>query len=458
MNTRTSMAALAALALLASLTARADFNAALKEYQAAQYDQARAHFTALAELGDCSSQFNLGAMTLHGLGGPQDTGIGAGWLQAAVSNGCQQLVGGQLGALQSRMSDAERRSAAGIVAQYGRDALHAEGIVDPDLDCRNDVRPAPILSARPEYPHAYHGALSDGIVVAELTIGTDGLARDPEILLSQPDSAFAAAAIESWLNTRFAPATRNGVAVECRVQVRLVFSLEGAPPLWSTALYKEARKSADAGDPAAEYLVGLTAIAEPPPGVPPPRGRQLVMWSARDGYPQAQYWMAAQLRAVAACHPQVTGTAWLKHAAEGGDAAAQLALAADLLQHNPTQAQVSEARVLLERAAGSDSYYVRKHVLVLLAASPVPGVRDPATARQLAGKLAQGDVQSDPQMFEALAAADAATGDFGDAVAQQQQAIGKARELSWNVRGMQERLAVYRAGKAWQGEVFAQLR
>jgi TPR repeat protein len=149
MNTRTSITALAALALLASVTARADFNAALKEYQAGQYDQARTHFTSMAELGDCSSQFNLGAMTLHGLGGPKDTGIGAGWLQAAVSNGCQQLVGGQLEALQGRMSDAERRSAAGIVTQYGRDTLHAQGIVDPDLDCRTDVRPSPVVSAVP---------------------------------------------------------------------------------------------------------------------------------------------------------------------------------------------------------------------------------------------------------------------------------------------------------------------
>ncbi|MGH8277269.1 MAG: energy transducer TonB, partial [Steroidobacteraceae bacterium] len=255
MNVRTALTTLAALALLGTATARADFNAALREYQAGHYDVARTQFAATAELGDCSSQFNLGAMALHGQGGPKDVGTGAGWLQAAVANGCERLVGSQLDALQARLTDDERRTAAGIVARYGREALHSQGIIDPELTCRDEVPAAVLQAVEPEYPRLDRSQRRNGIVIGELTIGVDGLARDPEILLSEPQAAFAAAAIEAWLNTRFTPATRGGTPVASRTQARLLFVIGAAEPLWSSGAYRDARHAADAGDPAAEYLV-----------------------------------------------------------------------------------------------------------------------------------------------------------------------------------------------------------
>jgi TPR repeat protein len=146
---------------------------------------------------------------------------------------------------------------------------------------------------------------------------------------------------------------------------------------------------------------------------------------------------------------------WLRHAADGGSASAQLLLASDLLTGGAGSAQVAAARALLERAAASDNYYVRKHVTALLAASPVAGVRDAPTALTVAMKLTSQPIQSDPQMFEAVAAAYAASGDFHNAVTQQQRAVVKARSLHWNTQSAEERLSAYRHGKAWQGDVFA---
>jgi len=57
-----------ALALCGPLAAHADFEGAMRDYNAGRYDAAHAQFLALAELGDCSSQFNLGAMALKGQG------------------------------------------------------------------------------------------------------------------------------------------------------------------------------------------------------------------------------------------------------------------------------------------------------------------------------------------------------------------------------------------------------
>ena len=73
--------------LVGSAAVRADFQSALKDYNAGRYETAHAQFLSLAELGDCSSQFNLGAMALKGQGGPKDIASGVGWLQAAAGNG-----------------------------------------------------------------------------------------------------------------------------------------------------------------------------------------------------------------------------------------------------------------------------------------------------------------------------------------------------------------------------------
>jgi TPR repeat protein len=148
---------------------------------------------------------------------------------------------------------------------------------------------------------------------------------------------------------------------------------------------------------------------------------------------------------------------WLRHAADGGNAAAQLVLAQDLLAGSPSAAQTTQARTLLAQAARADSYYVRKHVVALLATSPVDAVRDPHAALELARQLAAGAIKVDPQMYETVAAAYAANGDFKNAAAQQQLAVQTARGLHWDTRTMAERLEEYRRGTAWRGDLLAAL-
>jgi hypothetical protein len=437
-------------ALSIAVAAHADFRAALADYNAGRYDAAHQQFLGLAELGDCSSQFNLGAMALKGQGGPKDSGSGVGWLRAAVANGCEKLIGDRLAALETRLDATERRAAEEIVARYGHEALRAQGIVEPDFSCRTDSPATLLNSPAPEYPPSA-GARRPALVITALTIGVDGLARDPEILLALPGEGFAAAAVEAWLNSRFAPATRAGAPVESRLPAKLVFGVEGSQGLAGIEALRGARERADAGDAHAAYTTGLAATLDASLGISSARAGQLLLSAARDGEAEAQYWVGRELRATAACHPRIDGAVWLRHAAEGGSAAAQLILAVDLLAGTPSAAQLASARSLLEQASGADSFYVRKHVAALLAASPLDAVRDPATALRVALKLAAGEIQTDPQMFETLAAAYAASGDFGSAVAQQRIAVRKAEALGWDTRLMKRRLGEYRAGRAWPG-------
>lgn len=453
MRSNMMRAALAVAALTLTFAARADFQAAMGEYNAGHYDVAHAQFLALAELGDCSSQFNLGAMALKGQGGPKDTGSGVGWLQAAAGNGCESLVGGKLPGLTARLSPDEVRAAAAIVARYGHAALQARGVVNPELSC-SGMQPAQVLQAPgPDDPRPPGARGQSAIVITALTIGTDGRARDPEVLLAVPDGALAAAAVEAWLNSRFAPAQRDGHAVESRLQAKLLFTAGDSSALAGSDVFRRARPAADSGDPAAGYLVGLTATVDTSLGISSARAGQLLLASARDGYPQSQYWVGSQLHYATACEGRSDGVVWLRHAADGGSASAQVLRAEELLRSGAAGA--AEARSLLTAAAASDSFYVRKHVVALLAASPVEAVRDPATARQVAQRLVNDPIQSDPQMFEAVAAADAANADFEGARSQQRQAIHKAQLLSWSTERMTERLAAYRGGKPWFGDLFA---
>jgi len=56
-------------------------------------------------------------------------------------------------------------------------------------------------------------------------------------------------------------------------------------------------------------------------------------------------------------------------------------------------------------------------------------------------------------MFEAVGAAYAANADFRAASAQQRIALRKAQSLGWNTRLMTQRLAAYRDGRPWRGDL-----
>jgi TPR repeat protein len=463
MNIQIRLATLAAHALVAAVLAApaltvanavpADFQAALAEYRAGHYEAAHTAFLSLAELGNCSAQFNLGAMALHGEGGPKDPGSGAGWLQAAAGNGCGELVANHLAALTGQLSPEQTRAAADIMARYGPEALHAQGVTDPEFICFDMTAPSTISATVAEAPAADRDKRQPEMVITALTVGADGRARDPEILFAVPNDGFAAAAVEAWFNSLFTPAQRNGSPVASRLEAKTLFAR--STPLADAEFIRKARPAADAGDPAASYLIGLAAMHDSSLGISGTRAKQLMLSAARDGNADAQYWVGSQLRASLACHPRANGAIWLRHAADGGNAAAQLLLAQGLLAGSPSTEQVTQAGTLLRQAARSNAYYVRKHVVALLASSDA--VRDPPAALELAKQLTAGAMKSDPQMYEVVAAAYAANGDFHNASAQQRLAVDKAKGLGWNTRMLSEQLDAYRHDRAWHGDLLASL-
>jgi len=281
--------------------------------------------------------------------------------------------------------------------------------------------------------------------------------RDPQILMSEPSPEYSAAAIDAWMPSRWAPAIEDGVPVESRWSVKVAFTLGEAGVLWDMPALKRIRKDAQSGNPTAQYVIGLAATLDPSLEIGHDEAQKMLLLAALGGYPKAQYLMANRLVNSGQCAAEGKKLVWLWAAARAGDGAAQLTLAQDLLKDQPADGQIAEARSLLIQAARSDDLYVMTHVAALLGASPLAALRDPDTAKTVAdhlrnlGHLAP---EKDPQMHEAAAAAYASHGDFKLAASQQERAIRKAGQLGWNTQPMQERLALYRGGQPWTGDLF----
>lgn len=447
------------LAALFGPSVHADFPAAIRDYRDGHFEAAHAEFLRLATLGDNASQFNLGAMALQGQAGPKDLATAVGWLTAAAENGSRRFAPEKLADLRARLTDEQRSAADDIVARYGRDALQRTALPVPPQRARcRDLTPARIRkSVAPDsefYPRGGRFSNQNGFVILELTVGVDGVPRDPEIMMSVPTAEFSAAAIDYWLQVRYYPAVLAGVPVESRVQVKSEFKLTDGGSLWDIGDLKKIRETALTGDPAAQWQIGLAATLDPSLGIPPDQAQQLLVSAAQGGEPRAEYWAANRFMSLGSCDRQSKKMPWLRASAAAGEGAAQLALAVDLLNSQPSAAQMSDARALLEQATRSEDFYVRKHVAALLASSPIEAIRDPASALEVAKKLWSERIEADPQMFEAVAAAYAANHHTWDAVATQKAAIKRATVLGWNTRSMEERLGAYQQSRAWTGDLF----
>lgn len=150
------------------------------------------------------------------------------------------------------------------------------------------------------------------------------------------------------------------------------------------------------------------------------------------------------------------GMRWMERAIAAGSNRARNALAQWL--HSGKGSSVERRRralALLREAdpAGDDFDNLRNSHAWMLCVSPYDDVRDPVAGWALAQRmLAAGSL--DPAELDTVAACQAADGDFAGAARRQQQAIDAlpkdAQGRPDGGRGMFDRLALYRAGKAYR--------
>jgi len=103
MGVRSVCATLTLSVLSSAMPVRADFQAALREYNAGHYELAHAQFLALAGTRRLLVAVQPGSDGAEGAGRPEGCGSGVGWLQAAAGNGCEQLVGNKVAGLTAKL-------------------------------------------------------------------------------------------------------------------------------------------------------------------------------------------------------------------------------------------------------------------------------------------------------------------------------------------------------------------
>jgi TonB family protein len=84
---------------------------------------------------------------------------------------------------------------------------------------------AAVEQPAPPYPESARLAGAEGFVEVAFTVLRDGQVGWVRVLRAQPPGFFEAAALEGVRAWRFAPATRDGTPVECRVQTRVRYAL-----------------------------------------------------------------------------------------------------------------------------------------------------------------------------------------------------------------------------------------
>ena len=85
--------------------------------------------------------------------------------------------------------------------------------------------PQPIQREAPAYPQAVRATGIEGSVEVALTVLRDGSVGWVRVVRAEPRGYFEQAATEGVRRWRFAPATQDGEAIECRLRTRVRFAL-----------------------------------------------------------------------------------------------------------------------------------------------------------------------------------------------------------------------------------------
>lgn len=448
-----------AIALVPTL-ARADFAAAVADFEAGRYSSAQEEFERLAALGDGPSQFNLGAMYLKGQGVEKNPGLAVGLLQAAARNGYEKLTPEKLAAMAATLGPEDRRAAQHALEQYGPEAL-LRTILPKGRStgtCRSYV-PARVLRRRKTT-----GLLQEGrentLIVGSVIVGVDGLARDPEVLFVSTKNDFLAdrsrrGLDQLFLGARYSPSMVDGHPVAQRMAVTLRSEIIGDNADWTQQMLGHALTKARAGDPQGQYAIGIVATTQHLREVPEALGEALLLKAAQGGYGPAQYDIGRRMLDPEVCADVPRGLMWLRAAAHEHSGPAQIAVAEQLLRGEPSPEQIAEASQWLHVAIESNDGFTLRHAVGMLATHPKLAPADAKLLASSAERLLAAEAVREPLTLEAAAAAFAAAGQYGLAVDRQQAALKIARAYAWNTKATEERLASYLATRPWRGELFS---
>lgn len=462
--------ALLALLFAASAVpcAFADFNRAVEAYQNHQFETAYSEFRRLAELGDTPSQRNLAAMYARGEHVEKDLIEAWAWAKLASEQGDEESLG-LFKALDKSLKTSERRAQAtaraeALLATFGKQVL-AERLFpvprDRSADCSVDVTTSaqPVETIAPKYPMAAANAGLEGHACFSFYLSPEGhpirvrattfdaLKKDGQ-KPHRNKEVFVKPALEAIQKWRFVPA-----ATEALRSVPASYCMDFKLKEMTRSEYTETKEKletyqaeAEAGDPEAQYKLSLhvsslaSALPKQKRDEAKSLAHSLLLQSAINGHVKGQFRIATDLLTGNQCEKDPgKGVTWLMFAAQQGHREAQYLLASRLMYGDGVEQNVEKAVTWLKAAAESGhsrakieyAYHLLRH--------------EPARQQEAAALLPEQPNENDLMQLEAAALGKALTGDFGAAVAFQQQALSIASEVGFDTERRAATLAVFQA-------------
>ena len=445
--------------LFAGAAAHADIYEAGLAYDQKDYAKAFQIFRELAELGNVTAQESIAIMYVNGEGVKRDNVLGYAWASIAIENGdTAEAAKNIVSQLEPHITAKARVRIDAVKAQFGSEGLKKSLL--PNIFAKADYadrEPCHMLKHAPgEYPHEAVSKGIQGQAYVEFTVMPDGRARNPRVVYSVPAKYFEEASRATILKSSFQPAKTKEGFVPCTMAVMFRYQMDYKASDYSKLdnYVEDAKTKAEAGDPRSQMLYGLLISGLPQLKQTRADAMPWFLKSAQAGIPSAQYLVGVSAMKGWGCQcEEPKGIAWLHKAAAADQSDAQVSLANYLLRDNPTPEDAAKARTWLERAVASDNRDGKFYLAALLAAGPDPAMRDPQRSLALL-KTVMRDMDQDPTAFEIRAAANAMLGEFEAAQKDQAKALRMAQKLQWDVAPQQARLQNYQARQSFTGDLF----
>ena len=418
-------------------------------------------FRELAELGLPEAQENLAVMYVNGEGVPRDNILGYAWAKLALEQDAGREAARSIVAqLEPRMTATARARVAEVHAQFGTAALNAR-LLPAANPPPPDPEKQPCRMKAVADPHSYYPSAAKikgitGEVMVEARVGADGSVRLPRAWYSFPAQVFEEAGRAVALNSRYTAGMDKGVFVPCTIRFKVKFAINDSDKLKPTKeamrIVEDVRTKAVQGDPNSQLSYGLIRTLRPE-FRPETDDTDWFLRAAQAGVPAAQYLIG--LRLVASNDREANqskGIRWLEMGAKNGSGGAMTALASYLLASGQTTESRSQGFEWLQRASATSHREGKFLFAALLVSWPDAARRDPARALALIDEVGNA-FDYDPLTAEIRAAAFAAQGDFKKAQRAQSKAVSIAENLEWNTASQRERLKAYEQGRLLEQEL-----
>ncbi len=447
----------------------ADFLGAMEIYQEGRYAEAQQAFEALAAIGDRASLFNLGVMHYRGEIGEADTVKALALMKIANDGYDNEVFTKTINSISKQLTDLQKQQVDKAFEElnliHNIQAVLANIFPKPldDEDCVPQRKP--IKKYVPKYPLKEQGKGLMGVTILEFTVSPEGYVRDVETI-SSVSEGFTETSIDAIKHNFYEPSDNRRPDYGGRMIYTYSIEKGKKSKVRTKRLSKELNKleaAANQGDPIAQYQYGhqLNVYKQfesylKDIDLQYRTANDWFMKSAQAGLPHAQYVIGRNMIQGRGCEvDKVNGYKWVSVAAVAGYSPAQEMMARKALnEQDATNQKANAAMSWLRNAAMSlDNYSAKLLLSWELSTSADSSLRNGKEALALL-KQKPNNYYDEVRIFETKAAAYAELGDFKNALVFQKKAAREAKKLDWTIPKLEERLALYQHSEPFRGEYY----